>query len=721
VWLVELAAVSDPDKLAPWIAESLRINRGKGGSVGGAAQAGETVPVIDQIVGSLQHRQTLLILDNCEHLIGASADFATYLLEACPDVKILTTSREGLGIAGETLWQVPSLEMPNRFDLNELGGTGADALRLFAERAAAVNPNFELTEETYPFVLKICRRLDGMPLAIELAAARAKSLDVARIADRLDDRFRLLTGGSRTALPRQQTLEAAVDWSYELLEESEQVFFNRLAAFRGGFTLEAAETVCEGGVVDHFDVVDHLSSLVDKSMVVWEGGRGDRYRLLETLRQYALGKLKDSGEADDVRKGHAEYFLEMAEQAAPHLRRRGQVEWMEKLETDHENFRAAMSFTDEHEMSQITARLAAALHWFWFVRGHKEEGDEWLGPLLGRPDIGDEQTVLSLMVAYAWHLLWSSDNETLKAHLVDTKGMANRLDDDAKLAETFLVEGYMRQNLDDYDVAETILDKALELAQRSGEDWAIGWASYARGWMDRMRADVDAATPHLDLAIAKMRQTGDTLGLAWASGVGAILARYRLDFETARQLHDESLVQAKALGNRDLQAFNYACIGIVDFHQGKYEDAIANHKRCADLERDLGSTGSEVAENLHLMADAQFAAGKLDDASAAIADALNLLDSPRHDLTVLAATLETLAGPLLDKGEAEFAARLWGWAMAVRKEVGRPVPPPNRPVYALIEERIATDTDDRGTLAAEGAALSYEEALAAGRQALTFI
>ncbi len=721
VWLVELAAVSDPDKLAAWVAESLRINRGQGGGVGGAAQAGETVPVIDQIVGFLQNRQTLLILDNCEHLIGASADFATYLLRACPDVKILTTSREGLGIAGETLWQVPSLEMPSRFDLKELGGTSADALRLFADRAAAVNPNFEMTEETYPFVLKICRRLDGMPLAIELAAARAKSLDVARIADRLDDRFRLLTGGSRTALPRQQTLAAAVDWSYELLEESEQVFFNRLAAFRGGFTLEAAETVCEGGLVDEFDVVDHLSSLVDKSMVVWEGGRGDRYRLLETLRQYALDKLKDSGEADDVRKSHADYFLEMAEKAAPHLRRHGQVEWMERLEADHENFRAAMSFTDEHEMSPITARLAVALHWFWSIRNHEEEQVEWLGPLLGRPDIGDEQTVVSLMMAYAWHLLWSSDYETLKVHLVDTKGTANRLGDEAKLAETFVIEGWMNQNLDDYDVAGTLMDQALEIAQRAGEDWVIGWASYGRGWMDRMRADVDAAVPHFDLAIAKMRQTGDTFGLAWASGVRAILARYRLDFESARQLHDESLTQAKALGNRGLQAFNYACIGIVDFHQGKYEDAIANHRRCADLERDIGSTGSEVAENLHLMAEAQFAAGKMEDASASLTDAFDLLDSPRHDMTVLAGTLETLAGPLLDRGEAECAARLWGWAMAVREEVGRPVPPPRRPGYAVIEERIATDTDDHETLAAEGAALSYEEALAAGRQALTFI
>lgn len=719
VWLVELAAVSDPDKLAAWIAESMKINRGQG--VGGAAGIADAVPVIDQIVDYLQKREALLILDNCEHLIAASADFATYVLRSCPNIKILATSREGLGIAGETLWQVPSLEMPNRFDVDELGGTGADALRLFAERASAVNPNFEVNHETYPFVLKICRRLDGMPLAIELAAARAKSLDVARIAERLDDRFRLLTGGSRTALPRQQTLAAAVEWSYDLLEPAEQTFFNRLAAFRGGFTLEAAERVCADEVVDEYDVVDHLSSLVDKSMVVWEGSSGDRYRLLETLRQYALGKLKDSGEADNVRKGHAEYFLEVAENAAPHLRRHGQVEWFERLEADHENFRAAMAFTDEHDLSGLAARIAAALYWFWFVRNHEEEQVEWLGPLLGRPDIGDDGTVLTLMLAYSWHLLWSSQYETLQAHLVDTQGLATRLGDDARLAESYLIDGWMAQNLDEYDRAQEKMDAGLEIAKRSRDDWAIGWASYGRGWIDRMRADVDAAMPHIDLAISKMRHIGDVLGLAWSAGVGAILARYRLDFETARQLHEESITQAKALGDRGLEAFNYACTGIVDFHEGKYEDAIANHIRCADLERDIGSTGSEVAENLHLMAGAQFAAGRDHDAQATLNEALDLLDQSRHDHTVLAGTLETFVDPLLDEGEADLAAGLWAWAMAVREETGRVVPPPSRLIYKAIEERLAAEASDSSGLAAKATEWTYEEALSEGRRALELV
>ncbi len=719
VWLAELASVSDPDKLPAFLAEALRINRGQGG-VGSAAGAGESVPVMKQIVDYLERRQALVILDNCEHLISATAELATHLLRNCPDVKLLATSREGLGIAGETLWQVPSMEMPSRFDIAELGGSGADALRLFAERAAAVNPAFEVTAETYPFVLKICRRLDGMPLAIELAAARARSMSVSSIADRIDDRFRLLTGGSRTALPRQQTLAAAIDWSYDLLDEAEQVFFQRLAAFRGGFTLEAAERVCAGGQVDEYDMVDYLSSLVDKSMVVWEGS-GDRYRLLETLRQYAMDKLKESGEADIVRRAHAEHFLEVAEKAAPHLRGRDQVEWMERLEADHENFRAALAFTDEHDLTPMTARLAAALHWFWVVRNHYEEQHEWLGPLLGRPDLGEESTVLELMIAYAWHLIFSSQLDILSTHLVDTQGMARRLGDMARLAQAGLIEGWMWSNRDDYDKAEKAMDVGLETALASGDPWHIGWAAYGRGWVDRMRADVEAATPHFELALSKMRQVGDTYGLAWAAAVGAVMARYRLDYPEARKLHEESLGHARALGDRNLEAFNYACLGIVEFHEGHYEESIVNHQRCADIERDIGVIGAQVAENLHLLAAAQFRAGKTTDALASITTALNLLDGHSDYSTVLAGTLEALAEPLLDRGEACHTASLWGWAMAIRQRVGRAVPPPSRGDYAVVEERIAAGCPEHEVLATGAPDWAYQQALVEGRRAVKLI
>jgi predicted ATPase/class 3 adenylate cyclase len=718
VWLVELAAVSDPERLASWVAESLKINRSTG--VGGAAVAGAAVPVVDQIVDYLRPRRALLILDNCEHLIAASADLATYLLRACPDIKILATSREGLGIAGETLWQVPSLEMPSQFEGSDLEGTGADALRLFAERATSVNPNFEITAETYPIVLKICRRLDGMPLAIELAAARSRSLDIAQIANRLDDRFRLLTGGSRTALPRQQTLAAAVEWSYELLQKPEQIVFQRLAAFRGGFTLEAAERVCVGGVVDQLDVVDHLSSLVDKSMVVWEGGHGDRYRLLETLRQYAMEQLKDAGEADEVRQRHAEYFLEVAEEAAPHLRRHGQVEWLERLEADHENFRSALAFTDEHDQSEKTARIAAALSWFWNVRNHREEQREWLGHLLGRGRIAEERTVLELMLGYAWHLLWSGQSDQLP-HLQDTIGMAERLDDRAKLAEAWVVASWMQLNVDDYEAADQAAERAVEIAEESQDGWAIAWALYSRGWMYRMRSNVDAAVPYLDKATTWMRKIGDTLGLSWSAGVGAILARYRLDYPTARRFHEESLEGAKALGDKQLEAFNYACIGIVDFLEGRYDESISSHQRANHLLRDIGAMGSLVNENLDLLAKAQLGARRVDDARDSFTEALAGLETGIQDNTVLASVLESLASPLLDSGEADLAGRFWGWATATREEVGRAVPPPSRAEYQLIQERIRGSTADPDALAAEGATWSYEQAVAEARQALQLI
>lgn len=718
VWLVELAAVSDPDKLVSWLAETLRINRSQG--VGDAVLAGETLPILDQIVEYLRKRTALLILDNCEHLISAAADLATYLLRECPDIKILATSREGLGIAGETLWQVPSLEMPTRFDESD-ARNGADALRLFAERASAVNPNFEITSETYPSVLKICRRLDGMPLAIELAAARARSLDVARISERLDDRFRLLTGGSRTAVPRQQTLAGVVEWSYNLLEEAEQVFFNRLAAFRGGFTLEAAERVCAGGLVDQLDVVDHLSSLVDKSMAVWEGGMGDRYRLLETLRQYATDKLKDAGEADDVRRRHAGYFLEVAEQAAPHLRKQGQVDWIERLETEHENFRAALAFTDENDMTESTARLAAALYWFWLVHSHFEEQQEWLGPLLGRENVGEDSVVLKLMLGYAWHLLSTDRTDQLRAHIHDTIGMAERLRDDARLAEAWIIDARLRLRTDDFQASARSGDRALHAAKASNDDWVVAWASYTRGWPERMKSNVDDALPYFDQATAGMRKIGDTYGVSLSAVAGGIMARYRLDYDTARRRHEESLEGALALDSGQLEAFNYACLGIIDFLEEKYEDAIANHQRAVEIHREVGATIPDVAENLGLLANSQLALGRNDAARASLAEGIDWLDDLGHpDKTTLANLLETVSGALLDR-DADLACQLLGWATAIREEVGRPVPPPSRPAHEELEQRIQTATDDPEALAKEGATWSYEEALAIGRRALELI
>ena len=269
---------------------------------------------IEVVIDYLAPRTALLVLDNCEHLIAAAAEFTERVLRTSPNLKILTTSREGLGIRGEYLIQVPSLGLPSMFGDDITSGAFPDAMELFAERAAAVNARFVLDDDSAPAVADICRRLDGMPLAIELAAARSRMLTADQISERLDDTFRLLTGGSRTALPRQQTLLATVDWSYQLLSETERAMFERLAVFRGGFSLDAAEAIVSGDGVDDMDVFDHLASLVDKSMI--QGGADSgRFRLLETLRQFALGKLTDAGEGDTWRERHAEFFAQLAEDA----------------------------------------------------------------------------------------------------------------------------------------------------------------------------------------------------------------------------------------------------------------------------------------------------------------------------------------------------------------------------------------------------------------------
>ncbi len=368
VWFVELAPVGDPDRIADPAAAALGLT-GTGGQVGEVGLGEQTLTEL--VVERLRTSEALLVLDNCEHLISAAARFASALLTSCPGVSIVATSREGLALPGETLVQVPSLGLP----IDE--GEVTDAMVLYAERAAAIDHTFELDAATRPAVARICERLDGMPLAIELAAARARVLTVDQIAERLDDRFRLLTGGSRTAVERQQTLLATVDWSFDLLSSDEQVLFARLAAFRGGFTLDAAEAVASGGEVEEWHVLDLVSQLVEKSMVT-RGSVPGRFEMLETLRQYALGKLTESDEVDEVRSRHAEYMADLAAEAEPALRGRDQGVWFRRLDDEIDNLRAALDYLFEHGRAVFAAEMVANLCTYWGARNLDLEGAEWV-------------------------------------------------------------------------------------------------------------------------------------------------------------------------------------------------------------------------------------------------------------------------------------------------------------------------------------------------------
>ena len=376
VWLVELAAVSDPDAVPSAIS----------GALGIAPQPGRAA--LEALLDALGPQDILIVLDNCEHLIDACAKTADALLRRCPRVHLVATSREPLGITGETIYRVPSLSLPA--SEGSVAPESSDAVALFVDRARAQGAGLTVNEETVPVIVSICRRLDGLPLAIELAAARLRSLSLNGLHDRLDQRFRLLTGGSRTALARQQTLRATVDWSHSLLNGPERSLLRRLSVFAETFDLDAAEAVCGFGDIAVFDVAELLGALVDKSLVVAEPAGGAlRYRLLETIRQFAAERLAEAGEdeAAVVAAAHGRHYLSVAETVAPHLRGFDQGNWFVRLDADHANLRRAAwyAFKIPGGTEQVL-RLAVALDRHWIVRSRDRDGLALLTPVLERPD-----------------------------------------------------------------------------------------------------------------------------------------------------------------------------------------------------------------------------------------------------------------------------------------------------------------------------------------------
>jgi predicted ATPase/DNA-binding SARP family transcriptional activator len=371
MWLVELAPLADPTLVPKAVAAALGVREEPGRDL------------LTTLVDYLRHRELLLLLDNCEHLVGACASLVQSLLRACPYLRILATSREGLRIGGEATWLVPSLSVPDTGILPPVRDlVEYEAVRLFVDRVRSHRPRFELTEENARSVAEICQRLDGIPLAIELAAARARAMTVEQIATRLDNSLRLLTGGDRTATPRQQTLKGTLEWSYDLLSRSERELFCRLSVIVGGFTLEVAEALMSAKQEEMAaeDVLQLLSQLVDKSLVVAEesGGGSLRYTMLEPVRQYGQQQLEESGKAERVRQRHAEHYLALAEEAEPELRGARQVSWLKRLEKEQDNLRAAMSWLLRNGELEKAARLGWALWFFWWIHGHFAEGRRWM-------------------------------------------------------------------------------------------------------------------------------------------------------------------------------------------------------------------------------------------------------------------------------------------------------------------------------------------------------
>ena len=354
-WFIELAPLADPALVAQTIAQALDVGEEPG------------KPLIQTLLAALKTKRLLLVLDNCEHVLDACARLVDTLLRACPGVRVLASSRQGLGIAGETVYRIPSLSLPDRRQTATPASLSAyEAVRLFVDRAMAALPAFAVTNQNAPALASVCHRLDGIPLALELAAARIRSLSVEEINNKLDNRFRLLTGGSRAALPRQQTLRALIDWSYDLLNAQEKTLLCRLSVFAGGWTLDAAEQVGtgespSGESIEDWEMLDLLTSLADKSLVLAQTqGKTTRYGLLETMRQYARDRLTESGESLAVRARHADCFLTLAAEIRPKLSGSEQGQWLEVLEEEHDNLRQALTWYSEDAVDAEAGEKGAA-------------------------------------------------------------------------------------------------------------------------------------------------------------------------------------------------------------------------------------------------------------------------------------------------------------------------------------------------------------------------
>ncbi|MGH9226430.1 MAG: ATP-binding protein, partial [Acidimicrobiales bacterium] len=640
---VELAEVRSPDDVA---ATALA-------AVGGAEEPGR--PPLATLTALLAeaHAEVLLVLDNCEHVVGAAAALVLAVLQSCPGVTVLATSREALRVPGEVAWELAPLP-------------AEDAARLFVERAVASSPGFGVAEGEAADLAAICARLDGLPLAIELAAARAGILSVGQIAERLDDRFGLLTGGARTAPERQRTLRGALDWSYDALAAPERAVLQRLSVFAGSFSLDAAERVAGDA-----DLIDLLATLVGHSLVRTERSSGGvRYRLLETVRAYAAEKLDASGTGADggdggdgaaVRLRLLRWAADAAEAAEQHLDGPDQARWLDRLAADHANLRAALAVDTRHPDA---LRLAAALGRFWEMRGHFQEGRQWLRTILGD---SDGSPGLSFQLARAHNaaaILAQRQGDYAAARSRLEASLALRRDAGDALGAAIALHGLGNLAALQHDLAAArrLYEESLARGRELGEDGLVAASLDNLGWVAHTGADFAAAHGYYEEALDTRRRLGDRHGTALVLGQLGDLAYQRGDYEAAARRHGESLELRTALGDRAGRADSLATLGHLALHDGDLATARARLEESLALREELGDR-SGLPSALTNLADLALVAGAADEARSRLASAAAVAKAGRDGLS--------LAHVLIHAGRVERAAGNAGRAAGLYAEARR--------------------------------------------------
>jgi non-specific serine/threonine protein kinase len=575
---VDLSAIADPSLVPHVVATRC-----------GVADH-SSAAMLDALVSTLRPQHLLLVLDNCEHLLSACAHLAENLLGSCPNLHILTTSREPLAIPGEVIWLVPPLRVPERDTYasnDEL--LAYESAQLFVMRATAVLPAFRLTPEHAPSVARICQQAEGLPLALELAAARLRTMSLEELAERLDDACRILTRGSRTAHPRQQTLRATLDWSYDLLSDAERTVFRQLACFAGSFSLQAAEVVCAGASIAEVDVLDMLTRLVEKSLVVVQDRqRETRYRLLEPLRHYAQDRLAETGTLHATRQRHHDWYAQLAAQAAEGLSSQDQGRWLDRLAIEHDNLRAALGWSLAQSDPAGAAQIAAGIWQFWLMRGHRYEGRRWVAEILSALQ---DQTGLRAQLLWIAGILARPDALQAQELFRESLALWQHMGDRNGMAQALSALGVAAEYLADYAQAVAYFEQSLPLLREEADTPLLARTLTSLALSVLQNGDLERAMTLCTEGLALHQQLGDQRGIAATLANIGLIWQARGDEQRATALWEESIAMRQQIGDQGGAAHVLGLLAGAAVRQGAYaraselyQDSLALRQQSGDQE-----------------------------------------------------------------------------------------------------------------------------------------
>jgi predicted ATPase len=703
VWFIELAPLTDPELIPQTILSAIGITE----------QSGKPLNVLRDY---LRQKKSLIILDNCEHLLDASASLANAILSVAPDLKVLASSREVLGVPGEMSYPVPSLSLPDLTHIPVIEQFSQyESVQLFLDRASLVARRFSVDASNAFSIAQICHRLDGIPLAIELAAARVQMFSVDQISAGLDDRFQLLTGGARTLLPRQQTLRALIDWSYDLLLEQERLLFCRLSVFVGGWTIEAAEEVCsdvEGEMIQPDEVLDLLKQLVNKSLVVVveHSQSGEmRYRMLETIRQYGRDRLLEAGGDEVLRQHHLAYFVKLTAQAEPELYRSDQVFWLNRLDEELDNLRLALEWALATDVESGLRIVAGPVYRFWLFHSTSRELGNWLAQLLQRYDGSTPLHVRALAIQS--QCVVNNEGKFHEAHRLAEKSlqMARSLSDRHSEAFSLSILGGFTLLQGSVSEAIPLLEQSLAIYRALGDK--VGQAG-AIDWLSINNPDLERATAYATEGLRLCRELGDLAGVASILTTLARLTYSRGDFSSPAPWLEEVLSLARQLGDQVREDEALITYGTLAYWQADYPRARTLYEQGISLGEKIGYHYQNLWAQIY-MAYALLRQGERRHARRLFEDGIRGMQ--KADLVIgLVFALEGLASLHAAHGQAERAAMLFSWASTMRGKMGDPRPPVEQASIErdldLVHSRL--NDSDFVRLSGEGQRLTVEEAVA---------